>query len=139
HFDIPNEINNVSLGTPIECTALGCKLASLASDFNLTHMLATLRGLIQQVEESNIISTNSTDTQIVENPLKANIRGRLRKRLKLVLEDNSKNSNKKAKNSNENYTCRNCNQDGHNSRSRVALCKTCQESGHTYINCSKNI
>ena len=53
-----------------ECAALGRKLATLASEFNLTHVSATLRGLIQEVELSNNAnSINNEDKEIVLNPL----------------------------------------------------------------------
>ncbi|KAF0430523.1 hypothetical protein F8M41_005528, partial [Gigaspora margarita] len=39
-----------------KCSALGQKLAVLASRFNLMHISATLRDLIQQVEQANSIS-----------------------------------------------------------------------------------
>ncbi|RIB09409.1 hypothetical protein C2G38_2044348 [Gigaspora rosea] len=119
-----------------ECAALGRKLASLAADFNITHVTATLHGLIQQIEGSNEISTNNANSQTIQNPSKVNPRGRPRKRLQLAIEENSRASHKIIKNSNENYICRNCDHSGHNSRSCVAPCKICQEYGHTYLYCS---
>ncbi|KAF0524685.1 protein far1-related sequence 5-like [Gigaspora margarita] len=118
-----------------ECAALGRKLASLAADFNITHVTATLHGLIQQIEGSNEISTNNADSQTIQNPSKVNPRGRPRKRLQSAIEENSRASHKIIKNSNENYICRNCDHSGHNSRSCVAPCKICQEYGHTYLYC----
>jgi len=52
-----------------ECAALGRKLASLASEFHLTHISATLRGLIQEVELSNTSSVNNQNQEIIRNPL----------------------------------------------------------------------
>ncbi|CAG8541579.1 15895_t:CDS:2 [Cetraspora pellucida] len=123
HFEVSDKIDNAAM-----------KLTQQLQ--NDKFIETTLQGLIQQVERSNIIISNDTNNCVVENPLKANTRGRPRKRLKAFIEENSRASNKVTKNSNENYTCRNCNQDGHNSRSCVASCKICQESGHTYLHCS---
>ncbi|CAG8806079.1 26595_t:CDS:2, partial [Gigaspora margarita] len=89
-----------------ECAALGRKLASLAADFNITHVTATLHGLIQQIEGSNEISTNNANSQTIQNPSKVNPRGRPRKRLQSAIEENSRASHKIIKNSNENYICR---------------------------------
>ncbi|RIB26966.1 hypothetical protein C2G38_2161827 [Gigaspora rosea] len=65
-----------------ECTALGQKLAALASEFNLTYIAATLRGLIQQIEQANSGSLNGPDSDTIQNPFLANSRGRHAKRIK---------------------------------------------------------
>ena len=49
-----------------ECAALGRKLAALAAEFNLTHVAATLQGLIHQVEQSNTNLINQD--QDIRNP-----------------------------------------------------------------------
>ncbi|KAF0516279.1 protein far1-related sequence 5-like [Gigaspora margarita] len=59
-----------------ECAALGCKLASLAAEFRLTHVVATLQDLIQQVKQANSNSTNSQSQHIIYNPLQTKPRGR---------------------------------------------------------------
>ncbi|CAG8751413.1 7519_t:CDS:2, partial [Rhizophagus irregularis] len=64
-----------------ECAALGRKLASLASEFNLAHIAATLRGLIQEVKLSNN-PVNKQDQEMIRNPLQVNAKGRPAKRLK---------------------------------------------------------
>ncbi|CAG8613678.1 44382_t:CDS:2 [Gigaspora margarita] len=88
-----------------ECAALGRKLASLAADFNITHVIAILHGLIQQIEGSNKISTNNANSQTIQNPSKVNPRGRLHKRLQSAIKKNSRAFYKIIKNSNENYIC----------------------------------
>lgn len=52
-----------------ECAALGQKLATLAAEYNLTHVSATLQGLIQQVEQSNIDDIRNQPQEIVQNPV----------------------------------------------------------------------
>ncbi|CAG8484806.1 11795_t:CDS:2 [Cetraspora pellucida] len=109
--------------------------SALASEFNLTHIAATLKGLIQQVEQANGSSSNSLDFDTIQNPFLANSRGRHAKRIKSSIEIHtapSKTVNTKTRSS-DTYTCRNCLNDGHNARSCVALCKTCNKSGHTYL------
>ncbi|CAG8766692.1 566_t:CDS:2, partial [Funneliformis caledonium] len=106
------------------CTSLGRKLATLAAEFNLTHVLATMWGLIEQVEQieqSNINSTSDNRSQeIVQNPSQASAKGRPAKRLKSCVENNSKKSNSKQINTNvhseDAYTCQNCCANGYNAR-----------------------
>ena len=43
----------------------------MVAEFNLTHVSATLQGLIQQVEQSNINDTSNQTQDIVQNPLQA--------------------------------------------------------------------
>ena len=97
-----------------ECAALGRKLASLASEFNLPHVSATLRGLIQEVELSNTDPINNQDQEMIRNPLQVNAKGRPSKRLKSSGENISKS--KANVRSGDGYTCRNCLKDGHNAR-----------------------
>ncbi|RIB23170.1 hypothetical protein C2G38_896155 [Gigaspora rosea] len=121
-----------------ECSALGRKLAALASELNLTHIAATLRGLIQQVELSNSISSNNENSNLVQNPFQANARGRRAKRLKSFVETSTvknKVENTKSR-SRDTYTCGNCSNNRHNARSCVEPCRICNKSGHTYLNCS---
>ncbi|CAG8635822.1 8456_t:CDS:2 [Gigaspora margarita] len=59
-----------------ECSVLGQKLAALASEFNLMHISATLRGLIQQVEQANSILRNEQDSNSIQNLFQANARKR---------------------------------------------------------------
>ncbi|KAF0436913.1 hypothetical protein F8M41_004576 [Gigaspora margarita] len=49
-----------------ECVALEQKLAALASKFNLTYIAATLRGLIQQVEQANSGLLNGPDSNTIQ-------------------------------------------------------------------------
>ena len=109
----------------------------MASEFNLTHVSATLRGLIQEVELSNNTnSINNEDQEIVLNPLQVNAKGRPAKRLKSSGENVSKNSTSRSINRcGDGYTCCNCLNDGHNSRSCKAPCKICKETGHSYLRC----
>ncbi|CAG8597080.1 697_t:CDS:2 [Funneliformis caledonium] len=80
-----------------EYAALGRKLASLASEFHVTHIAATLRGLIQEVELSNTNnSINNQDEEIILNPLQVNTKGRPNKRLKSFGEKGSKDSTSKS-------------------------------------------
>src|SRR5205823_1868232 len=121
-----------------ECAALGRKLATLAAEYHLTHVAATLQGLIHQVEQSNTNLINQDHD--IRNPMQINAKGRPAKRLKLCVENGSggsKGSIGKAANirSGEGYTCRNCLKDGHNSRSCNAPCKICKENGHNYLHC----
>ncbi|CAB4437939.1 unnamed protein product [Rhizophagus irregularis] len=115
-----------------ECAALGRKLASLASEFNLTHIAATLRGLIQEVELSNN-PVNKQDQEMIRNPLQVNAKGRPAKRLKSSGENST--GNRSTNRSGDGYTCHNCLKDGHNSRSCSAPYKICKESGHNYLRC----
>ncbi len=69
-----------------ECAALGRKLVSLAAEYHLTHIAATLQGLIQQVEQAN--STESTQDDIIQNPLQSNTKRRPAKWLKSSTEEN---------------------------------------------------
>jgi len=117
-----------------ECAALGRKLASLAAEYHVTHIVATLQGLIQQVEQSNINDTRDQPQETVHNPSQVNAKGRPAKRLKSCIENSSKNS-KGHINTGDTYTCRNCLVNGHNARSCVAPCKICKENGHTYLHC----
>ncbi|CAG8552459.1 15349_t:CDS:2, partial [Cetraspora pellucida] len=123
-----------------ECATLEQKLAALASEFSLTHISATLRGLIQQVEQTNSSSLNSLNSNTIQNPFQVNARGRPAKRIKSSTETNvaqhsqSKTANTKTR-SGDTYTCQNCFKDGHNARSCVAPCETCNKNGHTYLNC----
>ena len=119
-----------------ECAALGRKLASLAAEFNLTHVAATLQGLIQQVEQSNTNFIDNQTQDMILNPLQANVKGRPTKRLKSCLKNSSKSSKSK-----DGYTCRNCFKEGHNARKCTTPCKNCNGNGHTYLYCSnkKNI
>ena len=99
-----------------------------------------MRGLIEQVEQSNISNTsNDLSQEIVQNPLQASAKGRPAKRLKSCVENNSKKFKGKHINANvrsgDAYTCRNCFMDGHNARSCTAPCKICKENGHTYLHC----
>ena len=111
----------------------------MAAEFNLTHVSATLKGLIQQVEQSNINDTSNQTQDIVQNPLQASAKGRPAKRLKSCVENGSKGSKNKLINANapsgNTYTRRNCLKDGHNARNCTAPCKICQENGHTYLHC----
>ena len=117
-----------------ECAALGRKLATLASEFNLTHVASTLRGLIQEVELSNTNPINIEDQEMICNPLQVNAKGRPAKRIKSSGENVSKGSKGKLINrSGDGYMCRNCLKDGHNSRSCSAPCKICKETGHNYL------
>ena len=59
-----------------ECAVLGRKLALLASEFNLTHIAATLQGLIQQVEQSTSTFLRIGNQEMVQNPLQTNSKGR---------------------------------------------------------------
>ena len=117
-----------------ECAALGRKLASLAAEFHLTTVAATLQGLIYQVEQSN---TTSLSNESIRNPLEANAKGRPTKRLRACTEE--KNSRTKNVNANvrseDGYICRNCLKDGHNVRSCSAPCKICIGNGHNYLHC----
>lgn len=117
-----------------ECSVLGRKLASLASELHLTHIAATLRGLIQEVELSNTNHVNNQDQEMVRNPLQVNAKGRPAKRLKSSGENISK-MGKSINRSGDKYMCRNCLKDGHNSRSCIAPCKICKEIGHNYLRC----
>ncbi|CAG8602576.1 11519_t:CDS:2, partial [Cetraspora pellucida] len=123
-----------------KCAALGRKLAALASKFILTHISATLRGLIQQVEQANSSSLNSPNSNTIQNPFQVNARERPAKRIKSSTETNvaqhsqSKTANAKT-HSGDTYTCQNCFKDGHNAKSCVVLCRTCNKNGHTYLNC----
>ncbi|CAG8505501.1 8802_t:CDS:2 [Cetraspora pellucida] len=67
-----------------ECAALRWKLAALASEFSLTHISATLRGLIQQIEQANGSSLNSPNSNTIQNPFQVNARGNLLKELNLL-------------------------------------------------------
>uniref|UniRef100_A0A8H4ESV8 Protein far1-related sequence 5-like isoform x2 n=1 Tax=Gigaspora margarita TaxID=4874 RepID=A0A8H4ESV8_GIGMA len=103
-----------------EYSVLVQKLAALASEFNLMHISATLRGLIQQVEQAN---TNACR--------------RRAKRIKSSMENSTtKNKVVNAKSpSGDIYTCRNCSNHGHNARSCVEPCRICNKNGYTYLNC----
>jgi hypothetical protein len=99
-----------------------------------------LRGLIEQVEQSNTNNTsNSQSQEIVQNPLQASAKGRPAKRLKSCVENNSKKPKGKHINANvrsgDAHTCRNCSANGHNTRSYTVPCKICKENGHTYLHC----
>jgi hypothetical protein len=119
-----------------ECAALGRKLASLASEFHLRHVAATLRGLIQEAELSTTNSINNKDQDMIHNPLQVNAKGRPAKRLKSSGESEPKNSkDKSVGRSGDGYTCRNCLNDGHNSRSCSVPCRICKETGHNYLHC----
>ncbi|CAG8671273.1 4333_t:CDS:2, partial [Cetraspora pellucida] len=105
-----------------ECAALGRKLTALASEFNLTHIAATLKGLIQQVEQANSSSSNSLDSDTIQNLFLANSHRRHAKRIKLSTEIHaapSKTMNTKTHFS-DTYTCKNCLNNDHNARSCVA-------------------
>ncbi|CAG8530720.1 3449_t:CDS:2 [Cetraspora pellucida] len=97
-----NEIKKSIMSQQIygECAALGHKLASLAAEFRLTHIVATLQGLIQQVEQANSNFTNSQNQFIIYNLLQANSRGRPTKRLKAPVENISKGLKNKSTNVN---------------------------------------
>ncbi|KAF0469870.1 protein far1-related sequence 5-like [Gigaspora margarita] len=62
------------------------KLSALASKFNLTYIAATLRSLIQQVEQANSDSLNGPDSDTIQNLFIANSRGRHAKGIKLSTE-----------------------------------------------------
>ncbi|RGB33576.1 hypothetical protein C1646_815951 [Rhizophagus diaphanus] len=99
-----------------ECAALGRKLASLASEFNLTYIAATLQGLIQEVELSNTNPVNKQDQDMIRNPLQVNAKGRPAKRLKSSGENvlNNSTGNRYINRSGDGYTCHNCLKDAHN-------------------------
>ncbi|KAF0462946.1 protein far1-related sequence 5-like [Gigaspora margarita] len=59
-----------------EYAALGCKLASLAAEFHLTHIATTLQGLIQQIENTSLNNT-SQDQDIICNLLQASTKGKM--------------------------------------------------------------
>ncbi|RIB16277.1 hypothetical protein C2G38_2190405 [Gigaspora rosea] len=123
-----------------ECAALGRKLASLVAEFRLMHVVATLQGLIQQVEQANSNSTSSQCQYIIDNPLQTKPRGRPANRLKAAIEEGApKNSKDKSTSANvrsrDAYTCRNCFQGGHNARSCSAPCNVCKATDHTYLHC----
>jgi len=113
-----------------ECTALGWKLASLAVEFNLTHVAATLQGLIQQVKQSNTNFIDNQTQDMILNLLQANVKGRPTKRLKSCLENSSKSSK-----SEDGYTCWSF-KEGYNARKCIASCKNCNGNGHIYLHCS---
>ncbi|CAG8626738.1 8756_t:CDS:1, partial [Funneliformis caledonium] len=113
---------------------LGRKLASLAFEYCITHIAATLQDLIQQVEQSTSASLNAENQEMIQNPLQINTKGRLAKRLKLCVENISKNREGKTR-SGDGYECQNCLKDGHNSRSCATPCKSCKEIRHTYLYC----
>ncbi|CAG8688844.1 7628_t:CDS:2 [Gigaspora margarita] len=123
-----------------ECVALGQKLAALASEFNLIHVTAILRGLIKQIEQANNNSSDNLDSSIIQNPFQVDARGRPNKRIKSSIEvDTSKSSRNKVVSikarAGETYTCCNCSNNGHNARSCAAPCGICNKSGHTYLKC----
>ncbi|CAG8538139.1 3986_t:CDS:2, partial [Funneliformis caledonium] len=123
--------------------SLGRKLTTLAAEFNLTHVSATMWGLIEQVEQIEQLNINSTSDnrsqEIVQNLSQASAKGKPAKRLKSCVENNSKKSNSKQINTNvcfgDAYICQNCSANGHNARSYTTLCKIYKENGHTYLHC----